>query len=108
MGVKSVNLEDDGHEKKQISASPLERQHLRLRYSTVRRHARTLPKGYVPDVDPNFSRHHNAAMSASAIALNRFGVGAGSAEPIPPDPRRWLLSQIDQYEVQSAPWKLVA
>ncbi|RZL94789.1 MAG: DUF1800 domain-containing protein [Variovorax sp.] len=47
-------------------------------------------------------------MSASAIALNRFGLGARSDEPAPGAPHRWLLSQIDQYEVLPAPWKLVA
>ncbi|RYF38764.1 MAG: DUF1800 domain-containing protein [Comamonadaceae bacterium] len=44
-------------------------------------------------------------MRATAIALNRFGLGARSDEPAPPDPQRWLLSQLDQYEPLPAPWK---
>lgn len=44
-------------------------------------------------------------MSASAIALNRFGLGARPDEPAPADPQRWLLWQFDRYEVQPAPWK---
>jgi uncharacterized protein (DUF1800 family) len=44
-------------------------------------------------------------MSALAIALNRFGLGARPDEPPPADPQRWLLSQLDSYEVQPAPWK---
>ena len=44
-------------------------------------------------------------MSASAIALNRFGLGARPDEPSPPDPQRWLLSQFDAYEPLPAPWK---
>ena len=44
-------------------------------------------------------------MSASAIALNRFGLGARPDEPAPADPQRWLLSQLDKYEALPAPWK---
>ena len=44
-------------------------------------------------------------MSASAIALNRFGLGARPDEPAPADPQRWLLWQLDRYEPQPAPWK---
>jgi uncharacterized protein (DUF1800 family) len=44
-------------------------------------------------------------MSASAIALNRFGLGARPDEPAPTDPQRWLLSQFDKYEALPAPWK---
>ena len=47
-------------------------------------------------------------MSALAIALNRFGLGASPDEPAPADPQRWLLSQFDRYEVQPAPWKALA
>ena len=47
-------------------------------------------------------------MSASAIALNRFGLGARSDEPAPADPQRWLLSQFDKYEALPAPWKPVS
>lgn len=44
-------------------------------------------------------------MSASAIALNRFGLGARPDEPAPADAQRWLLSQFDKYEALPAPWK---
>ena len=47
-------------------------------------------------------------MSASAIALNRFGLGARPDEPAPADPQRWLLSQFDKYEALPAPWKPLA
>ncbi|MBU1361631.1 MAG: DUF1800 domain-containing protein [Gammaproteobacteria bacterium] len=36
-------------------------------------------------------------MSAAAIALNRFGLGARPDEPPPDDPRRWLLAQFDRF-----------
>lgn len=44
-------------------------------------------------------------MSASAIALNRFGLGARPDEPTPSDPQRWLLSQADRFEALSPPWQ---
>lgn len=44
-------------------------------------------------------------MSTSAIALNRFGLGARPEEPAPADPQRWLLSQLDTYDALPAPWK---
>ncbi|MBI5277410.1 MAG: DUF1800 domain-containing protein [Burkholderiales bacterium] len=44
----------------------------------------------------------------SAIALNRFGLGAGADDAPPADPQRWLLQQLDAYEPLSAPWKVVA
>ncbi len=47
-------------------------------------------------------------MSAPAIALNRFGLGARPDEPAPADPRQWLLSQIDTYQALPAPWKPIA
>ena len=37
-------------------------------------------------------------MLASAIALNRFGLGARSADPIPSDPKAWLLSQLSSFQ----------
>jgi uncharacterized protein (DUF1800 family) len=46
-------------------------------------------------------------MSASAIALNRFGLGARPDEPTPADPPRWLLSQLDAYQALPAPWQPV-
>ncbi|KFI06449.1 DUF1800 family protein [Massilia sp. BSC265] len=44
-------------------------------------------------------------MPPESIALNRFGLGARPAEPLPPDPRRWLLAQLDSYEALPAPWQ---
>ncbi|MDM0065278.1 DUF1800 domain-containing protein [Variovorax sp. J31P207] len=46
-------------------------------------------------------------MSDLAIALNRFGLGARPDEPVLAEPRRWLTSQFDKYEVLPAPWKPV-
>jgi uncharacterized protein (DUF1800 family) len=37
-------------------------------------------------------------MAGTAIALNRFGLGARSADPLPVDPKAWLLSQFDRFE----------
>jgi len=37
-------------------------------------------------------------MPASAIALNRFGLGARPADPIPSDPKAWLLSQLRGFQ----------
>ena len=47
-------------------------------------------------------------MSASAIAVNRLGLGARPDEQAPADPRRWLLSQFDRYEALPASWSAVA
>jgi len=47
-------------------------------------------------------------MSAPAIALNRFGLGARPDEPAPADPQRWLLSQLDRFEALPAPWQSAA
>ncbi|MES2938718.1 MAG: DUF1800 domain-containing protein [Pseudomonadota bacterium] len=47
-------------------------------------------------------------MSAPAIALNRFGLGARPDEAPPADPQRWLLSQLDKYEALPAAWKPVS
>jgi len=44
-------------------------------------------------------------MLAESIALNRFGLGARPGDPMPADPRRWLLSQLDTYEALPAPWQ---
>ncbi|HSV37026.1 MAG TPA: DUF1800 domain-containing protein [Ramlibacter sp.] len=46
-------------------------------------------------------------MSASAIALNRFGIGARPGESAPNDPQRWLLAQFDTYEPLPGEWKAV-
>jgi len=44
------------------------------------------------------------APAASAIALNRFGLGARPGEPEPSDPRGWLLAQIAQYQPAPKAW----
>ena len=44
-------------------------------------------------------------MSAAAIAMNRFGLGARPDDPSPSDPRRWLLAQLDAYQPASSPWQ---
>ena len=46
-------------------------------------------------------------MSPTAIALNRFGLGARPDERLPADPRRWLLSQFEHYEATPVPWQSV-
>ncbi|WP_326524756.1 DUF1800 domain-containing protein [Sphingomonas sp.] len=40
-------------------------------------------------------------MADAAIALNRFGLGARPGEPVPGDPRRWLVDQFDRYRPRS-------
>lgn len=45
------------------------------------------------------------AMRASAIALNRFGLGTRPEDAAPTDPQRWLLEQLDRYEPLPAPWQ---
>ena len=37
-------------------------------------------------------------MNSAAIALNRFGIGARSADAAPADGRAWLLSQLERFE----------
>ncbi|MGE4240621.1 DUF1800 domain-containing protein [Ramlibacter sp.] len=46
-------------------------------------------------------------MPASAIALNRFGLGARPDEPVPADPQRLLLSQFDRWDPLPAPLRAV-
>ncbi len=41
-------------------------------------------------------------MTAAAIALNRFGLGARASEPLPADPRAWLLGQLGRFEARPA------
>ncbi len=50
-------------------------------------------------------RQNAGTMNASAIALNRFGLGARPADAAPADPQRWLLSQLDIYDALPAPWR---
>lgn len=44
-------------------------------------------------------------MTATALALNRFGLGARPDEPPPADPTGWLLAQFAAYESMPAAWK---
>jgi uncharacterized protein (DUF1800 family) len=47
----------------------------------------------------------NAPQSnATAIALNRFGLGARPGDTPPASPRTWLLAQFDLYEPRPAAW----
>ena len=39
-------------------------------------------------------------MNPTAIALNRFGLGARSADGVPADGKGWLLSQFDRFEAR--------
>ena len=48
---------------------------------------------------------NTGTMNASAIALNRFGLGVRPADAAPADPQRWLLSQLDIYDALPAPWR---
>jgi uncharacterized protein (DUF1800 family) len=41
-------------------------------------------------------------MAGTAIALNRFGLGARSGDPLPGDARSWLLGQFDRFEPRPA------
>ena len=47
-------------------------------------------------------------MTPSALALNRFGLGARPDEPPPADPQRWLLAQLEAYDPLPAAWKPLA
>jgi len=41
---------------------------------------------------------------SSAIALNRFGLGARPDESPPANPKSWLLDQFGRYDTRPAPW----
>ena len=41
-------------------------------------------------------------MLATAIALNRFGLGTRPDDPIPSDPKSWLLGQLNQFNPRPA------
>ena len=43
-------------------------------------------------------------MSAPAIAVNRFGLGARPDEIAPNDPKKWLLDQFAQYQITPTAW----
>ena len=47
-------------------------------------------------------------MTATAIALNRFGLGARPDEPAPEDPQPWLLAQLERYQALPPPWQRAA
>ena len=44
-------------------------------------------------------------MTAAAIALNRFGLGARPEDAAPAEPKRWLLAQFERYDPLPAPWR---
>jgi uncharacterized protein (DUF1800 family) len=46
----------------------------------------------------------NPSRNAAAIALNRFGLGARADEPLPADPKRWLLAQFESYQPTPPAW----
>jgi uncharacterized protein (DUF1800 family) len=39
-------------------------------------------------------------LSAAAVAVNRFGLGARPSDPAPADPHRWVVDQFDRFEVR--------
>ena len=41
---------------------------------------------------------------ATAVALNRFGLGVRPEEPLPADPKGWLLAQFEHYVALPAAW----
>jgi uncharacterized protein (DUF1800 family) len=43
-------------------------------------------------------------LTAAAIALNRFGLGARPDDMPPADPQGWLLAQFEQYQPRPAAW----
>ncbi|HCN31149.1 MAG TPA: DUF1800 domain-containing protein, partial [Verrucomicrobiales bacterium] len=40
----------------------------------------------------------------AAVALSRFGLGRLAGEPLPGNPRNWLLDQFERYAAQSQAW----
>jgi uncharacterized protein (DUF1800 family) len=43
-------------------------------------------------------------VTPTAIAVNRFGLGARPDEPLPSDPHAWLSAQLTAYQSMPAPW----
>jgi uncharacterized protein (DUF1800 family) len=41
-------------------------------------------------------------MASSYLALGRFGLGARRGEPLPDDPKKWLLAQLDRFDPKPA------
>lgn len=48
---------------------------------------------------------NDPALTPGAIALNRFGLGARAGEPIPSDPKDWLLAQFRQFDPAPPAWR---
>jgi uncharacterized protein (DUF1800 family) len=48
--------------------------------------------------------NESPAATPAAIALNRFGLGAQPNEPLPADPKAWLLAQFDRYQPLPSAW----
>ena len=42
-------------------------------------------------------------MSATSIALNRFGLGTRPDQPLPEEPHRWLIAQSARFDTRPAP-----
>src|SRR5215217_4907675 len=63
------------------------------------------PSRNIPDTSACAAGGRIRPMTPSAIALNRFGLGARPDEPPPADPQRWLLAQLDAYDSLPAAWK---
>jgi uncharacterized protein (DUF1800 family) len=60
------------------------------------------------DTRPSVGSETMPHMSAPAIAINRFGLGARTDESIPQVPQRWLLAQMERYEAVPTPWQRAA
>ena len=43
-------------------------------------------------------------LTPAAIAGNRFGLGLRADEPLPPDPKAWLLGQLNTYQAVPPAW----
>ncbi|MGY4827136.1 DUF1800 domain-containing protein [Sphaerotilaceae bacterium SBD11-9] len=46
----------------------------------------------------------SSAPTQVALALNRFGLGARPDEPLPADPKAWLLGQFERHSARPAAW----
>ena len=46
-----------------------------------------------------------ANMNITAIAINRFGLGMRPDDTLNTDPKKWLLSQFEQYQVRPSAWQ---
>jgi uncharacterized protein (DUF1800 family) len=54
------------------------------------------------------SRRRRSILAASAIALNRFGLGARPDQSALLQPQQWLLSQLSAYDTAPPAWQQVA